>query len=245
MKKDRIFRKNRIPNESFNFGRETAEVFDDMLNRSVPSYSETQKMIVEIARNFVQPKSSIYDLGCSTGATLIGLSAAIPEKTVKIVGMDYSGAMLEKAGKNLTQAGFGGRCMLKKGDLNEEIKISDASVVIMNLALQFVRPLNRNKLIKTIYNGLKTNGCFILVEKVLGENSFFNRTFINLYYDFKKRQGYSELEIAKKREALENVLIPYRLNENLELLRANGFKDTDIFFKWYNFCGILALKLGN
>ena len=135
--------------------------------------------------------------------------------------------------------------MLKKGDLNEEIKISDASVVIMNLALQFVRPLNRNKLIKTIYNGLKTNGCFILVEKVLGENSFFNRTFINLYYDFKKRQGYSELEIAKKREALENVLIPYRLNENLELLRINGFKDTDIFFKWYNFCGILALKLGN
>ncbi len=112
----------------------------------------------------------------------------------------------------------------------------------MVLTLQFVRPLYRERLIRSIYDGLTENGCLILVEKVLGENSTFNRLFIKHYYEMKRRNGYSELEIAQKREALENVLIPYRLEENKELLRRAGFRHVDVFFKWYNFCAIIAMK---
>jgi len=115
-------------------------------------------------------------------------------------------------------------------------------VVMLVLTLQFIRPLYRERLIKSIWRGLGDNGCVIVVEKVLGENSTFNRLFIKHYYEMKMRNGYSELEISQKREALENVLVPYRLEENKELFRGAGFRHVDTFFKWYNFCGMIALK---
>ena len=115
-------------------------------------------------------------------------------------------------------------------------------MVLLILALQFVRPFNRERLIRGICDGLEENGCLLLVEKVLGEHSTFNRLFIKHYYEMKRRNGYTELEIAQKREALENVLIPYRLKENRELLHGQGFRYVDVFFKWYNFCGMLAVK---
>jgi tRNA (cmo5U34)-methyltransferase len=131
---------------------------------------------------------------------------------------------------------------LSEADLNDGVDIANASVVVLNLTLQFVRPLRRDRLIRSINDGMNENGCLILVEKVLGNDSLFNRTFIRLYYEMKKRNGYSETEIAHKREALENVLVPYRVDENFELLARNGFNQADIFFKWYNFCGIIGVK---
>jgi tRNA (cmo5U34)-methyltransferase len=110
------------------------------------------------------------------------------------------------------------------------------------LTLMFVRPLNRDKVIRRIHAGLRDNGCLLLVEKVLGNGSLFNRLFIERYYAYKRRMGYSELEISQKREALENVLIPYRLEENRELLLSAGFRQVDVFFKWYNFAGFVAVK---
>ena len=118
----------------------------------------------------------------------------------------------------------------------------DASVVIMCLTLQFIRPLYRQHVIQSIAHGLRSGGCLILVEKVLSQNSTLNRLFIKYYYEMKRRKGYSDLEIVQKREALENVLVPYHLEENKELLLSSGFKACDVFFRWYNFCGILALK---
>jgi tRNA (cmo5U34)-methyltransferase len=115
-------------------------------------------------------------------------------------------------------------------------------MVLMILTLQFIRPLHRDKLIGTILNGMNENGALILVEKLIGEHSLFNRLFIKYYYDLKKRNGYSELEIAQKREALENVLVPYKLMENREMLLRAGFRYCDVFFKWYNFSGIIAVK---
>ena len=112
----------------------------------------------------------------------------------------------------------------------------------MGLTLQFVRPLRRERLLRTVYDGLIERGCLLLIEKVLEEESLTNRLFVKHYYDFKRRNGYADIEIAQKREALENVLIPYRLEENREMLRAVGFRQPEIFFKWYNFCGILAVR---
>jgi tRNA (cmo5U34)-methyltransferase len=120
--------------------------------------------------------------------------------------------------------------------------IENASVVSMVLTLQFVRPLQRERLVQDVYKGLNDNGCLLLCEKVLGEDSLFNRLFIKYYYDYKRRMGYSELEITQKREALENVLIPYKLQENNELLLRTGFRHVETFFKWYNFCGMVAVK---
>ena len=98
------------------------------------------------------------------------------------------------------------------------------------------------KLVEEIHRQMNENGCLILIEKVLGEDSLFNRQFIKYYYDFKRRNHYNDLEIAQKREALENVLIPYKLMENRELLLRRGFRYVETFFKWYNFCGMIAVK---
>ena len=241
--KDRIFAQPRPRVEDFHFGKETAAVFDDMLGRSVPMYDEIQRMVGELVGDFAADGTDIYDLGCSTCNTFLQIEKNIPEETkVRFVGVDSSPEMLEKAREKLAAAGFKRELVLHCADLNQGVPVSNASVALMLLTLQFVRPLHRDRLIRQVYRGLEDNGCLILVEKVLGENSTFNRLFIKHYYEMKKRNGYTELEIAQKREALENVLIPYRLEENRELLRKEGFRQVDVFFKWYNFCGIIALK---
>lgn len=241
MSKDAIFREPRQIAEDFNFGKETALVFDDMLDRSVPFYAELQRMIGEIATDFAVEGSRLYDLGCSTGTTLLCLDRVLPPG-VAFVGVDSSPEMLAEAHAKLDRQGDARPCELVQQNIDHGVAIVDASVVIMNLTLQFVRPLNRDRLIAAIAQGTRPNGCLILVEKVLSHDSTLNRLFIKYHYDFKKRNGYSEMEIAQKREALENVLIPYHFEENRELLLRNGFKACDVFFRWYNFCGMLAIK---
>ena len=239
MKKDQLFTDKEPEIGGFNFGEETAEVFDDMLDRSVPLYREVQRMLGEIAAEFAVDGTRLYDLGCSTGITLETLMQAV-DKEVTFVGVDYSEPMLDRARARIAQ--LDRPSTLVRADLNQGVAVENASVVVLNLVLQFIRPLYRDLLIKNIYSGLNENGCIIVVEKVLGNDSLFNRTFIKFYYDMKKRNGYSETEIARKREELENVLIPYRVDENIELLKKNGFAHLDLFFKWYNFCGILGVK---
>jgi len=238
--KDEVFREVESVAD-FAFGEKVASVFDDMLDRSVPFYQEIQRMIAEMAVDFAAPGTNIYDLGCSTGNTLLNLDSSVG-KGVKFIGVDYSEEMLKRCRQKLAERGLRHEHELICADLNQGVCVQNASMVLMVLTLQFVRPLYRDTLIKSILQGLNENGCLILVEKVLGEDSVFNRLFIKYYYDMKKRHGYSEMEIAKKREALENVLVPYKLMENREMLLRAGFRYCDVFFKWYNFCGIIALK---
>jgi tRNA (cmo5U34)-methyltransferase len=228
--------------EDFEFDEGVARIFDDMLVRSIPFYSEIQRMTVELAARFVQPGSEVIDLGCSIGTTLAALAAGIGDKTVKLVGVDNAQPMLARARGNLEAAGVLARCELREADLNGDFTVANTSVVIMNWTLQFVRPVHRDRVIRRIYDGLRTQGCLIVVEKVLGDESMLNRMYIDLYYDFKRRNGYSNMEIAEKRERLENVLIPYRIDDNRELLRRNGFQIDDVFFRWYNWAGFLAVK---
>jgi tRNA (cmo5U34)-methyltransferase len=155
--------------------------------------------------------------------------------------MDNSEEMLERCRQKLAEAGSR-ECRLEWADFNQGLAINDASLVLLVLTLQFIRPLNREHLMADIHRGMRENGCLVLVEKVLGEDSLFNRQFIKYYYDHKKRRGYSEIEITRKREALENVLIPYKLFENRDLLLRCGFRHVEVFFKWYNFCGVMAVK---
>jgi tRNA (cmo5U34)-methyltransferase len=240
--RDRLFDRPRRP-EDFDFGRDTAVVFDDMLLRSVPFYEEQQRMIAELAADFAVPGTALYDLGCSTAASFLRIGEALPKGLdVRFVGVDSSAEMLARARAKLEQAEFGWPYELRLADLDRSVEVASASVVLLVLTLQFVRPLQRERLIREVYEGMVDKGCLILVEKVLGERSTLNRLFIEHYYGMKRRNGYSDLEIAQKREALENVLVPYRLEENRELLHRQGFPDVDVFFKWYNFCGLIAIK---
>ena len=241
-KADRVFAHQRRVDD-FAFGKEVVDVFDDMVSRSVPGYREIQRMTGELVADFAQPGSNVYDLGCSTGETFLAIQPFLPpDFDVSFVGVDSSRDMLAEADAKLKAAKFGFPLALKPADLTDPLTVENASVVTLVLVLQFIRPLHRDALLKSIYDGLNDQGAVILVEKVLGENSTFNRQFIKHYYEYKRRNGYSELEISQKREALENVLIPYRLEEDKDLLRRAGFREIDVFFKWYNFCGIVAMK---
>jgi tRNA (cmo5U34)-methyltransferase len=239
--RDEVYRQARGAIGDFTFDRSVATVFDDMVSRSVPLYGEIQRMIVELARDFAVPESTVYDLGCSTGTTLINLHPHL-DPSVRFVGVDNSEEMLAKCRMKLGEEGIERPLDLRCLDLNEGVQVEDASLVMLVLTLQFIRPLRRERLMADIHRGLRSQGCLLLVEKVLCEESLFNRLFIKYYYDLKRRNGYTETEIAQKREALENVLIPYKLLENRELLFRTGFQAVDVFFKWYNFCGMVAVK---
>lgn len=238
---DQVFKDEITKVSDFKFGTTVVNVFDDMVSRSVPYYNEMQRMLAEIAADHVKEGTFVYDLGCSTGTTLIGLDQLIPSD-IRFIGIDESQEMLDKCDVKLKEAGFVRPYDLVAGDLHQQLPIHNGSVVILCLTLQFVRPLYRERLLKNIYDGLNPGGVLLLVEKVLAESSIFNRDFIKYYYNYKRRNHYSELEISQKREALENVLIPYKLSENMLLLKEAGFADCEIFFKWYNFSGMIAYK---
>lgn len=229
------------PVGDFRFDAKVAGVFDDMVSRSVPYYEEMQRMTCEIARDFAMPMTEIYDIGCSTGTTLLQLDEVV-NPYVGLVGIDNSAEMIAKAEQKLQHASLARTWRLEQADMHGNFKLENASVVTMLLTLQFVRPLYRERIMQRIFEGLNDNGCVILIEKLVVEDSRVNRLYIDHYYDFKRRNGYSDIEIAKKREALENVLVPYRFEENRALLKDAGFSAVEEFFRWYNFSGILAVK---
>ncbi len=241
-KRDEVFNSDAERSSDFEFNEEVAAVFDDMLERSVPFYLEQQKLIREIAATFYQPGTQVFDLGCSTGTTVRNLAKTL-SADARFVGYDNSEPMLERARLNLGAEGIEDRVTLRYGDFNEQPpEVENASVVTMLWTLQFIRPLARDRLIKRIYDGMVGGGALIVNEKVLTNDSHMNRFFIDFYYAWKRRNGYSETEIQRKREALENVLVPYRADENSELFRRNGFTIVETFFQWYNFAGFLCVK---
>lgn len=239
--RDEVFREEINKVSDFKFGSKVAGVFDDMVSRSVPYYDEMQRMISELAADHAQKGTNVYDLGCSTGTTMIGMNTTISED-IRFVGIDESPQMLEKCNEKLKEAGFTRPYDLIAANMHDSFKVENASVVVLCLTLQFIRPVAREKVLRTIVDGLVPGGVLILVEKILAEESLFNRNFIKYYYDMKRRNHYSELEISQKREALENVLIPYKLSENILILREAGFSHCETFFKWYNFSGVIAIK---
>ena len=240
--KDKVFDFRDKAVGDFRFDKTVVTVFDDMVSRSVPYYDEMQRMSAELAGDFATEGSNVYDIGCSTGTTLIEFDKKIKPQNVTLHGLDNSHDMLTRAREKLDAAKLNHPFALGFCDLNKGIQLENASVISLILTLQFTRPLYRERMMQQIYNGLNENGALILIEKLTSEDTIFNRLFIEHYYEYKRKNGYSEMEISNKREALENVLIPYRMEENFDLLKFAGFKKIDVFFRWYNFCGIVAMK---
>ncbi|MDD2449445.1 MAG: carboxy-S-adenosyl-L-methionine synthase CmoA [Sulfurimonas sp.] len=222
----------------FEFDEEVAAVFDDMLKRSVPFYEESQKITKFFALKSIKKGSIVYDLGSSTASLLISISKDL-SVDARLVGLDNSEAMLEQARKK-AQA-FGASIELENADILE-YDYENADVFISNFTLQFIRPLVREELVKKIYNSLNSDGIFIFSEKVISHHSKLNKDLIECYYGYKKEQGYSEYEIVQKREALENVLVPYSEDENIKMAKNCGFKHCEVLFRWANFATFIAIK---
>jgi len=198
-------------------------------------------LAVHWCAQFAKANTSVYDLGCSTGTLLLKLAKSVDKnKGIALFGIDNSQAMLEKSRKTFRESPIS--CEFIEADLNHDLSIQNASVVVMNYTLQFVLPENRVLLLKNIYEGLLPGGSLVLIEKIKSGIPALDRTFIEFHHQFKRDQGYSNLEISKKREALENVLIPWTVEENRNLIKKVGFPTVDLFFKWNNFAGFIALR---
>jgi tRNA (cmo5U34)-methyltransferase len=240
MSRDDIF-KDGTMNREFQFDGKVADVFDDMLNRSVPCYRMVIEMISSLLGQALGPGDQVYDLGCSTGQTLVELARELSRLDLKFTGIDNSPAMISKALHKAGVFSLADRLDFREDDITT-VDISGAGAVIMNYTLQFIRPVQRQDFLARIHQALRPGGMLIISEKILCQDPELNRAYIDFYLDFKRQNGYSETEISRKREALENVLIPFSIKENLELLKAAGFTSSETFFQWFNFASIVAIK---
>jgi tRNA (cmo5U34)-methyltransferase len=229
------------PVEKFEFNEQVADVFDDMLDRSVPFYKQVIEMTGQILERFLIPGDTVYDLGCSTGTTLLHLIRILSSMDLRFVGVDNSDAMLDKALRKAQMFSLADRILFNRQDITR-VDISGAGAIILNYTLQFINPPVRQEFLGKIYHGLRRNGILILSEKVVCEDKDFNDQYLDSYYRYKKKRGYSELEIARKREALENVLIPLSNRKNRSMLEEAGFSRVTTFFQWFNFISFVAIK---
>lgn len=240
MANDDLYHSGRVE-EDFTFNDQVADVFDDMLDRSVPFYHEVIATTADIIRQMAKPGSQIIDLGCSTGATLLTLARMLPDMKLQYTGIDNASAMIAKAQRKARMYSKTDVIQFHKNDITTA-PLDKADIILCNYTLQFLRPLQRGAFIKRIYQALPEDGILLISEKIICNHRRLNRKFIDIYHDFKRNNGYSELEIAAKREALENILIPFSVEENLTLLKQNGFGTVETYFRWVNFASFVALK---
>ncbi len=262
--RDRLF-KNDL-GEKFSFSKEVASVFDDMLPRSVPYYNDNIALIAEL----LEGRRAICDLGCSTGNLLLFLAQNL--KCEILCGVDNSPAMLEIAKAKAKAYGAKidfieadildfhfNISSLRESEATEAIYESKMDchdstrcvesrndgffdTIISNYTMQFIRPPKRELLCKKIYENLQKNDIFIMSEKLVCEDKWLDKRLIDIYHNFKAKNGYSKTEISKKREALENILIPFTQDENVAMLKNAGFRAVEVVFRCGNFATFIALK---
>lgn len=226
-----------IHNNGFIFDDRVASVFADMINRSVPGYAQTLQMVELLAHQYAQDNSNLYDLGCSLGASTMALHRGSANKACSIIGIDNSPAMVSRCKSILNDESIQIYCQ----DILQS-DIDNASVVVLNFVLQFIAQERRLELLKNIYHGLKPGGVLILSEKIAFPDTSENARQIALHESFKRAQGYSELEVSRKRSALENVLIPETLDAHHKRLQEAGFSASHTWFQCFNFASMIAIK---
>ncbi len=236
--RDRVFADPALPRGPFRFDARVAQVFPDMIERSVPGYAAVLRTIGLIAARHGRPGSVCYDLGCSLGAVSGALRAALPGRDCRIVAVDNSPAMLEAARRSLREEGDP-PIEFVLADVREAM-LEGASVVVLNYTLQFVPPADRLVLLQRIRAGLRPGGALVLSEKITFADPAVARTMTALHEAFKQANGYSALEISRKRAALERVLIPETLDAHRERLAAAGFGSSEVWFQCLNFASLLA-----
>ena len=225
----------------FTFDAKVVEVFPDMIERSVPGYATIVSTLGKLAGKYAQENSNLYDLGCSLGAVTLSMRRNLNHAGCEIVAIDNSAAMVERCRLHLEGFRSTVPVHVELGDILDA-KLENASVVAMNFTLQFIAPEQRAELLKRIYNALKPGGVLLLSEKLRGENDEVDELLIDLHHDFKRANGYSELEISQKRTAIENVMRTDTLNTHLDRLTDIGFSQTQVWYQCFNFCSMVAIK---
>ena len=227
--------------DGFQFDNSVVDVFPDMIQRSVPGYSAIISAIGLLASRFVQPKSVCYDLGCSLGAATLSMRHKISAPDCKIIAVDNSRAMLSRCQKIIDRDTAIIPVELVCADI-QAIDISNASVVVLNFTLQFIPLADRDAFIKKIYAGLRPGGLLILSEKLMFTNPRQQALQTEMHHAFKKANGYSDMEVSQKRASLENVLIPETFSQHKERLLQSGFDNAEVWFQYFNFASMIALK---
>lgn len=240
-KKDNLFSAPIDKLGDWTFDDKVAEVFPDMVQRSIPGYSNIISMIGMLAGHFVQNNSQIYDLGCSLGAATLTIRRNITGKNCKIIAVDNSPAMIERCQRHIEQY---------KADIPvdviccdvRDIEMTNASMVVLNFTIQFLSPEDRQTLLNKVYQSLIPNGVLVLSEKYSFADAKINDLLFNMHHDFKRANGYSELEISQKRSMLENVMLTDTVETHKNRLTKAGFKHIDTWFQCFNFGSIIAIK---
>lgn len=211
-------------------------IFNSHVRDSVPLYDEIHSLIRDMSGWYLQDGTNMYDIGCSTGEVLYNLTNTYPNKEVNYIGIDNSPDMIKHLKEE--EPPF----EVIETDVTNDFTFLNASLITSVLTLMFIPIHKRQQLVNEIYDGLLVNGAFILVEKIIGNDARFNDMFVQLYHDMKLENGLSEKHVFEKARSIRGVLVPNTIGENYELLRNVGFESIDIFFKWNNFVGIMAVK---
>ena len=238
---DNIYNKKKTNIGDFAFDQKVADVFDDMLNRSVPGYRSIINMLGVIAEQYVKPETNCYDLGCSLGAGTISIAQNIKGKKCRIIAVDNSHAMIDQCTDNIKKQDLFSTIDVICADIFD-VKIENASMVVLNLVLQFVEPEKRRILLEQIYKGLNKEGIVFITEKIAFDDPKEEQVQTESYYAFKKLNGYSNLEISQKRTALEKVLVPDTIETHKRRLQKAGFSNVFVWFQCFNFVSMIAIK---
>lgn len=224
-----------LEQSNWKFDDTVVPVFDEHVRQSVPMYDEIHSLIGDIAGWFLIDDTNVYDVGTSTGKVIKTIHNKY-NKRVNFIGIDSSEEMCKKViDENINAE-------ILNVDVTDNFKFANASLITSVLTIQFIQEGKRQELINNIYKGLNKGAAFIMVEKVVGSNARFNEIWTDLYHELKLKNGLSEKHVFDKARAIRGVMKPYTVNENIEMLELAGFKDIDIFFKWNNFVGFVAIK---
>lgn len=239
--KDRIYSEPQNAISDFTFDQSVAEVFPDMIQRSVPGYATMIDNIGLLAGKYASKNTQLYDLGCSLGAATLSMRRYIEGRECKIIAVDNSQAMVQKC--RLHMQGFRSSTEVEvQCDDIQNIDINNASVVVLNFTLQFIEPSKRERIVAKIYSGLQPGGILILSEKLKHPSELGNELLIDLHHEFKRQNGYSELEISQKRTALENVMRLDTYTVHQQRLFDAGFSEVVLWYKCFNFSSLVAIK---
>ncbi|EQA06582.1 carboxy-S-adenosyl-L-methionine synthase CmoA [Glaesserella parasuis] len=241
MSKDALFSAPIEKLGDFTFDESVAEVFPDMIQRSVPGYSNIITAIGMLASRFVTDQSNVYDLGCSRGAGILSIRRNVEKAGVRIIGVDNSEPMVERCRRHLEAYHSDIPVEILCDDIRH-IEIKNASMVVLNFTLQFLPREDRLALLRKIYYGLNPNGVLVLSEKFTFEDNTINELLIDLHHTFKRANGYSELEVSQKRTALENVMRTDSIDTHKARLKEAGFSQVDLWFQCFNFGSMITIK---
>ena len=231
-KQDNIFEEGNLSGLPFTFNQEVTDVFENMIERSVPGYKTSLKLITHISKNHYQPETNCYDIGCSLGASSLAILEGA--KDSKIIAIDNSPSMIQECEKRFQMLDKYKSISLKEEDITKS-KLTNASLVVVNYVIQFLSLKQREALFKKIYNALIPNGVLVLSEKIHYDNRFETERIFKTHHNFKSMNGYSDLEISGKRDSLEGVLITESEKDHILRAEQSGFSVSEIIISNLNF----------